>query len=142
MCKKSFNYWYRVFDLEFHADSDFLRDLTGRPGHCTFPQEMNMEMRYGFSSVGSVVDDDAEPVGKVLFPGDLTAGQQQFSQQSLVFRSGFSEPRNRLLGNDQEVYGRLGLDVVDRDAVVVLVSDRSRYLAIDDAGEKGFLTHG
>ncbi len=43
---------------------------------------------------------------------------------------------NRLFGNDQKMYRRLGINVFEGEADIVFVDDISRYFTVDDFGEQ------
>ncbi len=96
-----------------------------------------MEMRDGLASIAAVVDDQSEAgLAKPQIPGDFRSLEEQGAEQRSVLGSGLIHARNRLLGNDQNVGGGLGMNVAKRQYRVVLIDDVRRDLAGDDAFEK------
>ena len=80
----------------------------------------------------AVVDHDAKAVGEVEFLRDPTRGGEEMAEQRFVAGRGFADARDQFLRNDQQVHGGLRLDVVEDDAVFVLVLDLGGDFAIDD----------
>lgn len=89
-------------------------------------------MGHRFAAVGTVVDDEPEALVEAELPGEQAGGEQEMAQQELVGGRGGAHPWYRLSGHEQQVNRRLGLDVVEDDAVFVLVFDASRNLPGDD----------
>jgi len=116
-------------------------ELTGRPGHLALREQMNVEMGDTFTRIRPVVDHEAIAVGQLQLAGHGAGGQQQMPEHSDIRQPGLVQPGNGLLGNDQQVDGRLRLDVVDDDAGRVLVLDFCGDFAGDDALKEGF-AHG
>ncbi len=55
-------------------------NLTWGPGELAAGEEVEVEMRDGFSAVGAIVDDDAKAViGIPLLSGDVTGFEQKVS---------------------------------------------------------------
>ncbi len=96
-----------------------------------------MEVGHGFAGVRAVVDDQAKTSIEAEFARDLAGGEQEVTEDRGLIGSGLADPRNDGLGNQQEVDGGLRLNVMDHDAVVVLVFDSGRNFAGDDAFEEG-----
>lgn len=80
-------------------------------------------MRDGFAGVGAVVDDEAESVFEAELFGDFRCFEEQMSKDGVVCGFGFSDARDGLLGDDQDVHRGLGFDVVEGNDPVVLVND-------------------
>ena len=99
-----------------------------------------MEVGDGLGSVRAVVDDQAKAAIEVQLLGHHARGQQQVSEGGLIPERGFADARYNFFGYDQQVNGGLWLDVVEDDAVFVLMLDARRDLAVGDLLEKGF--HG
>ena len=55
----------------------------------------------------------------------------------LVFGVGFTNAWDWLAGDDEEVGGRLRVDVAEGDAEVVLVFELTRYFTVHDFFEEG-----
>lgn len=72
----------------------------------------------------AVVDHQAGNPRRARAGGkDRTGGEQQVTEQQLVGGLGLGEARNRLLREEDHMHRSLRLDVVDRQAEVVLVHD-------------------
>ena len=91
----------------------------------------------GFAGVGTVVDHEAEAAGEVEFLGDDSGSEEEMAQGGFIGWGGVADAGDHGLGNDQQVNGCGGLDVVDDDAAVVFVFDLGRNLAVDDALKEG-----
>jgi hypothetical protein len=102
---------------------------------------VDVEVRDAFAGVGAVVDDEAEAAGEVEFFRDDSGGDEEMAELGFVGWRGFADAGDECLWDDQEMDGRLGLDVVDDDAAVVLVLDLRGDFAVDDSLEEGF-RHG
>ena len=86
-----------------------------------------MQVRHGFTGVRPVVDD--EPVAAFFqaeFVGDFRGFQQQVPEELVVFRRSLGDAWNGLLGDDQDVRGRVGFDVTKRQHQVVFINDGCR----------------
>ena len=103
-------------------------------------EEVDMQVRDALAGVRAVVHDEAEPFGELEFFGDRAGGEQEMAEEGLVGGVGLADAWDGLLRDDEQVDGRGGLDVVDDDAMFVLVLDARRNLAGDDFLEDGHLT--
>ena len=110
----------------------------GRPRHLAFRPEMNVEVRHGFAGVAAMVDDQAEAVGELEFSGDGAGDEEKMAKDALIGVGGIAHARYQFFGDDQKVDGRLRIDVVEHDAVLVLVLDLGGDFAIDDFLEDRF----
>ncbi len=99
-----------------------------------------MEVGDGFAGVGTVIDDEAKPMGEVEFLRDGAGDEEEVTEDRLVRRRGFADARYHLFGHNQKVHGRLRLNVVKHHAVLVLVFDAGGNFAGDDFFEERF--HG
>lgn len=84
-------------------------------------EEVDVEVGNGFAAVGAVVDDDAKTSVEFELLGDLASNEKEMAEQGLVFRGRFAYARNQFFGNDQNVDGRLRIDVADCEAELVLM---------------------
>ncbi len=98
-------------------------------------QDMQMEMEHGLPGTGTVVYDEPEGVGYTELLGNLARRQHEVAEQFLVRGLGIHQARDTLLGNHQHVHRRLGVDVVDGDAVLILIDEFAGNLAADDLAE-------
>ncbi|GMF15725.1 unnamed protein product [Phytophthora lilii] len=106
-------------------------------------EKVQVQMEHGLAAVLPVVDDDAEALVQVLLLGDQLGGVKQVAQDGLVALLGVRELREAvaLLGDEQDVHGRLRVHVVEGQALLVLVRDLGGDLPVDDLVEDG-LAHG
>lgn len=101
-----------------------------------------MEVRHGFTGIGPVIDNQSiSGLRKSKFSGHLCRLEEQVSQNLVIPGFGISDPRDRLLRNDQHVSRRLGFDVAESDYFVIFVNDRRGDFARDDFFEQR-LAHG
>ncbi len=96
-----------------------------------------MQVRHGFSGVGPIIEDEPEPILREaeLF-GDFGCFEQEVSEDLVVSRLSFGDARDGFFGDDQDVSGRLGFDVAERDDFVIFVDDGSGDLAGNDLLEQ------
>ncbi len=65
------------------------------------------------------------------------------AEEGLIFRGCFAHPPERLLGDDEDMRGGLGVDIANSEALLVFVFEISRDFAIGDFLEKRlFFGHG
>ena len=95
------------------------------------PKQMDVKVRHRFPARRSVVDHDAESVCESFPFGNLTGDQEQMSKNGLVIRSGLAHAGNEFFGNDEQMNGRLGSNVADDDALIVLMNEVSRDFSAD-----------
>ena len=98
-----------------------------------------MQMGYGLATVFTVVDD--QPVAAFLdsqLVGYLGSLQQKVAEDLLVFRPGLGEARDRLFGHQQNVPGRLGIDVAQCEDQIVFIYDGRWNLAGRNFFKQGF----
>ena len=88
--------------------------------------DVHVKVEHALCAVLPVVDDNAKADGAVL-AAKLPSRRHEVSKDGCVFRRGSAESFNLFLGNDEEVNGRLRVDVTEREAHFVLVpSDQDR----------------
>ena len=114
------------------------RFLAWRPVELAAGEEVNVEMGDGLAGIGSVVDHEAEAFGEIELFRDDAGREDQVAECDLIVGSRGLDARDDFFRNDQQVDRRLRLDVVDDDAVFVLVLDLGGDFAIDDFLEDGF----
>ena len=112
-----------------------------RPRHLTPGEQMNVQMRDRFAGVRTVVDHEAKTRGEIQFLRELGRHVQEMSAHGFVRGGCRRNTRDQLLRDNQQVNRRLRLDVVQRDALVVLVFEFCRDFPVDDFLEKRF-AHG
>jgi len=98
-----------------------------------------VQVRHGFAGVGAVVDyKTVTAFLQAKFVRNLGGLQQKVAEDLMVFRSGFGQARNGLLGNDQNVRRRLRFDVAEREHQIVFINNGRRNFAGDDFFKKCF----
>ena len=92
-----------------------------------------MQVRHRLARIGAIVEHQAKTVfGEPELLRHFRGFDEKMSQHLVIVRMRFGEARNRFLGNDQDVNGRLRLDVVEGDDLVVFVDNVGGYFARDD----------
>ena len=90
-------------------------------------------MGHRLAAVPAVVDHQPVAVCGDAFPGGDGGGrQEQVAQQALVTFIRQSHPRDGLARDDEDVERRLGRNVPEGDAPVVLMEDRCRDFLVTD----------
>ena len=97
-----------------------------------------MQVRDGFAGMRPVVDDEAKTMGELEFFRDLPGDEQEVSEDGLVVGGGLADARNDFLRHDQQVHRGLRLDVVENDAMLILVFDLGGDFPVDDFLKDGF----
>ena len=99
-------------------------------------EHVDVQVRDGLAPIGAVIDRDAETgVADAFLAGDGSSGEQEVAQKGSVFRFGFADAWDHGFRYDEEMGGRLGVDVAEGDALIILVDDLRGNLAGDDALE-------
>jgi len=110
-------------------------------GECPARDNVQVQVKYSLARAGAVIDDQAKGIGHAQLFGDPARRQHQVTQQCLVLLGGVYQAGNTPLGDDQDMYRRLGTDVVYGDAVLVLVEELTGDLAADNLA-KNSIGHG
>ena len=113
------------------------RDSARRPSHLALGKQMHVQVWDGLGGVRAIVNDETETPRETEFFCHRARGEEQMAEHGLVGRRGFADARDGLFRNDQEVNGRLRLDVVEDDAEFILVLDLRGDFAVDDFLEEG-----
>src|SRR5882757_5412917 len=98
---------------------------------------MDVEMGNALGGGGAVIDDEAEALREVELFRDHAGGEDEMAEDGLVGGRGFLDAWDDFFRNDEQVDGRLRLDVVEDDAVLVLVFDLGGDFTVDNALENG-----
>ena len=97
-----------------------------------------MEVRDGFSAVGTVVNDEAVACGSYVFAaGDVSGGEEEVAEEALIIGLSGSDAGNVFFGNDEDVDRGLGGDVAKGETLVVFEDDVGGDFAGDYFFEKG-----
>jgi hypothetical protein len=97
-----------------------------------------MEVGNSFTTVLSIIDDDAKAIFKVQVSCNLPGLEKEMTECCLIFSGGFPNTWNGLAWNDQQVGGGLWVYVPEGDADVVLVLDLSWNLTGHDFLKESF----
>ena len=101
---------------------------------------MDVQVRDTFAAVRTVIDHHTKAFSKLQFFRDITGGEQEVSEEGTVFIVGFADAGDRLFGDDQNVDRSLRLNIVNHNALVILVLDIGGNLPINYFLKQGF--HG
>jgi len=101
-------------------------------------EQMNVQVRYGFPAIGTIVNNDPEAIIQFLGSGQLPGHEQKMTDDFLVFPTSLGDPWDHLLGNDQGVNGCLWRNVTNGDTGFILVKDVGRNFPVDDFFKKGW----
>lgn len=96
-----------------------------------------MQIINRLAPLGAVVDDDSVPVVQLLLLRHFLGDQQQVSEQLLVLLLRARQLGDRLAGKYQQMDRRLGIDVLEHDALFVLVDEATGDYALGDLAEEG-----
>ena len=95
-----------------------------------------MEMRNTLAAIRAIVDDETEPcVVEALLLGNLLRCVNQVTKKGFIGNRTFRDAGNFLFRDDQDMDGRLGLDVVESQAEIVFVGDPGGNFPGDDFRE-------
>lgn len=118
-----------------------MRDRDGlpwRPGQRASAEKMHVEVRDGLAPIGAVVDDKPEPRIRDAFGfGDLPSGDEQVAEELRICGKRFPHARDRPLRDNEDMDRRLGGNIAEREAKVVLEDDARRNFPGDDFFEEG-----
>jgi len=101
---------------------------------------MNVQVGHRLAGVRAVVHHEPEAVRELELARDIAGDEQEMSEHGLVFSGCFRDSRNHFFRDNQQVNGCLRLDIMQRDAVLVLVFDSRGDFAVDDFLKESF--HG
>ena len=93
---------------------------------------MDVQVRDRFSGVRAIIHHKAETIFQTQFFRELTGHKKEVAQRGLISRCRRFNTRDDFFRNDEQVDGRLRLDVVNNDALLVLVFDPCRNFPVDD----------
>ena len=91
-----------------------------------------MKVGNGFTTILSIVDDDAKAIFKVQVSCNLPGLEKKMTECCLIFSGGFPNTWNGFAWNDEQVSRCLWVDVAEGDAKVVLVLDLAGNLTGHD----------
>ena len=97
---------------------------------------MDVKVVDGLAAVGAAVDDDAIAVRQSFGARDFRGCEKQMAEQARLILGGVSERGYVLARNDEEVRGRLRVDVRERDALLVLMNEVCGYRSFNNFAEQ------
>ena len=104
-------------------------------------QQMQVQMKHGLAGTAAVVDHGAIAGEQVAFRGQLCRYQLQFAKQRLVSVLRIVQRGKMLSRANQNVRGRLGIDVFEREHVVVFIDKLRGNLLRADFAKKAVWVH-
>ena len=94
-----------------------------------------MQVEHALTGVRAIIDYQPEGIRNAKLFCHAVGSEQEVPEQRLIRCRCVSKARYFLLRNDQHVCGRLGIDVTECQAQIILVDDIGRQLAPDDLAE-------
>lgn len=105
-------------------------------------KQMQMQVVHRLPPIISRVHDDPVTLIQLLFARNLCRRSHQMTHQRRIFGQRLRGRTNVLLRNDQEVRGRLGIDVRKADTAFVFIDPVRGYGARDNLAEKAIGRRG
>lgn len=96
---------------------------------------MDVDVVDGLTAVIAGINDGAIAARKALGAGDVSRNPQQMTKKFLVFFFSFCGGCDVLPRYDENVHGRLWVDVCKGVALVVLIDGRRRNASVDNPAE-------
>jgi hypothetical protein len=116
----------------------FLRVRLSRwPAEVSAGEDMDMEVEDALSALFAGVDDGSVAVVESELCGEFGDHEQEVSSELGVLWGEIIEGDKRFFGDEEDVSGRLGTDIVEGEAEIVFVDDFCGDFAIDDFLEDG-----
>ena len=110
--------------------------LSRGPGERASAEQVHVEMVDGLAAVFAGVKDDAVASGEVFLASDFGCGPEQVSEEGGMVRTGFGERDDVLARHDEDVHGRLGRNISEGVALVVLKNGRGGNASFNDFAEE------
>jgi len=96
-----------------------------------------MDMEHRLTSVAVAVQDRPVPaLGVAVLLGQCGRAADHHADKVVVVRSQIVQRRDVLARNDEDMKRRLGIDVLERDKILVLVDELTGDRASDDLTEQ------
>ena len=99
-------------------------------------QQVQMQVVHSLPAIVACVHDDPVAIVQLLFACDLSRRGHQMAHQRRIFSQRLRRRANVLFGNDQQMRGRLRIDVGKADAEFVFVHAVGRNGAVDNLAEQ------
>lgn len=104
--------------------------------HLPSAEDVDVEVVDGLAAVGAGVEHQAVAVGEVLGAGDFAGGVEKLAEDGGVVLGGVRVRGEVVLGDDEDVRGRLGVDVREGESLLVFVEAVDGDFAGDDFAEE------
>lgn len=98
--------------------------------------EVNVKVEHRLSGAGADVEDGAVSVLDFALAGDLSGGEMAAPDEFRISQFSFFQSRKMFLGDDEDVRGRLRIDVFEGEDMVVFVNFFRRDVSTNDAAEE------
>src|ERR1700751_2469554 len=107
--------------------------LPWRPFHLASANQVHMDVKHGLARLRSHVEHRAVPILNAPLAPDLRGNQMKAPNQLSVFFLRFLQPPYMLLGDHQNMRGRLRVDVLEGKTMLVFVDFLGRNLALNNS---------
>ncbi|HTA59108.1 MAG TPA: hypothetical protein VK805_13175 [Candidatus Baltobacteraceae bacterium] len=97
--------------------------LAWGPAEIAASEKMQVEMENGLAGAGAVVEYGAVAGQEIALGGEFGSYQLQLAKQRLVGGLGIVQRDEMFLGANQNVHGRLRVDVFEGEHVLVLIDE-------------------
>jgi hypothetical protein len=112
------------------------RLLARRPFHIAAANEVDVHVEDGLAGFGPDIEHGSVAVFNTALAADLGGHQMESADHFGVFVMGFLQASDVCLRNDQNVCGRLRIDVFEGDCMRVFVNLLGGDFALDDSAEE------
>jgi hypothetical protein len=106
----------------------------------TLAKQMNVQVGHRLAGVRTVIHHEPEAVRELELSRDIAGDEQEMAEHDLILGGGFRDARNYFFRDDQQVNGCLRLDIMQHEALLVLVFDSRGNFAVDNFLKESF--HG
>jgi hypothetical protein len=110
--------------------------LSWRPGHWAATEQMDVNMVDGLAAIFAGVDHGAVTLRESFGASYFGGCPMKMADQRVVFLACLGNGRNVQARNNEDVYGRLRIDVGEGITLIVLIDGFGRNTSIDDPAEK------
>ena len=101
-----------------------------------------MDMKNGLPALNTTIKYSPVSLVQAFAPGKLCCNQDEMPDKILIFDAQIVERWNGLSGNDQDVRGRLWINISKRDTLVIFKDQISGDLPVCYLLEERFFSHG
>jgi len=98
---------------------------------------MNMQVKDCLPRSLTIIQDQAKGVTAAIFTCNAPGLEHQIAQQCLVLAICIRQFADGLFWYQQQVYRRLGIDILETKALVILIDNVSGYFTLDYFHEQG-----